>query len=272
MSSDCAVNEQEELERMKRSFLRYAKSDDAMNAPERMQNPYLASLTTLRKAMGDLRQKRTNDMNIIMEALPHLHMDDGWKLAVRIDGDCYFQFSRFYAHNPIGKAKQIAGAIVGVEFEDDEPGEFDPILDPHTETNLFRHIRLDGSKEGYWEALLLRFASEQFFLGWHANYNVKRIITSVETFPSEIEGLKQVNSEKVYGLLDQWSGGSRLKWCNKMLSPDVLIQGDCAVVTFAYFSPFCGLRALRVVCKQSPFAIVELSHNGGFHYNCGITY
>jgi len=82
----------------------------------------------------------------------------------------------------------------------------------------------------------------------------------------------EVDAEKVYELLDRWSGEGRLKWCNKMLTPDVVVQGDCAVVTFAYFSPFGGLKALRVVCRQSPFVIVGSSRNGGFMYNCGMRY
>lgn len=263
----------DQTERFKGILIRQAESEIAMAAPERLRNPCLASLTALQNSISALKGKGANDPNIIMESLPHLRMESGWRLAIRINGDSFAQFSTFYAHNPLRGLKKVAGAFVGVDVEDDESvGLENVLLNPCAETNLFKHVRLDGSAESFWEAALLKFASSQYYLGWHANYTQKRIVTSVETFPSEISGMSEINEQEVYGLLDKWVDYYSLQRCNEMLMPKAILKDEGAEVSFAFFTPFGGLGVFRMGCKRDPFSIVDNSRISGFHYHCGMMY
>lgn len=263
--------DQVEADERERALARFAERE----AARRRNSPYLASLRAVRQCISDLKENRESDPHIIMKALPHLHMDDGWKLAISVNGDRYFSFSVFYASpaqilNTVGSEPSDSAKAQSAELEDIG---LVGIL-PDVKTNLFKHVHLDGTKESFWEAVLLDFVSSQYHLGWHANYKRKRIVTSVETFSDEIGPMFEINKDEVNGLLQKWAGEDNTIWRNSRLLPEVILKlkGNYACVSYGYFSPFAGLCLMRACCTREPFAIVESQRRGGFSYDCGITY
>lgn len=254
-------------------------------APARSRIAYVATLAAMRERVYDLRRKKSNDLQEIMSGLPHLRMEDGWELRNRMVGDGLGlgRFSSFYAHSVSSSSLRIARRRKGMELEDDESLD---VLKPGAETNLFKHIQLDGTKESFWEAFLLRFASSQFHLWWHANYSRKWIVTSAQTFKQEIMKCEQVNKKDVYRQFAKWCESVRESKLRKALRnfrpipngererllPKVSLTEDGAVVNCAWFSPFEGLCLMQLKCKRDPFAIVESTRCGGFMYNCGVRY
>lgn len=252
---------------------------DPFRLMEREAQIYLETLAAVRKCISDLHEGRAKDPHVIMSVLPHLHMENGWKLAVMTKGDNCFGFSKFYAfrvqhQNALTKSWEVCKRLFwkGGDVEKDELEQ----SGMEWETNLFNRVHLDGSKESYWEAVLLMFASTQYRLFWHANYMKKRIVTSLETFWDELGQMTEVKEGEVRKLLEEWSGSERSSQrrgvCNRLLLPKVILEDENAGVSFAYFTPFGGLCLVQIRCQGNPFKIIDTCSSGGFYYHCGITY
>lgn len=129
-------------------------------------------------------------------------------------------------------------------------------------------VKLDGTPESAWERILLKEASKQFFLAWHAGYGEHRIVTDVRRFDDEVNiGFV---GERAWRKIGE-SGRSRMMKNN--FAPTVALAGNQATVTYYVFSAFGGLLKLtdhvdmvsgEIRGKTQVEQIVE--------YDCGVRY
>ena len=129
-------------------------------------------------------------------------------------------------------------------------------------------VKLDGTPESAWERILLKEASKQFFLAWHAGYGEHRIVTDVRRFDDEVNiGFV---GERAWREIGE-SGRSRMMKNN--FAPTVALAGNQATVTYYVFSAFGGLLKLtdhvdmvsgEIRGKTQVEQIVE--------YDCGVRY
>ena len=129
-------------------------------------------------------------------------------------------------------------------------------------------VMLDGTPESAWERVLLKEASEQFYLAWHANYGRHRIVSDVRKFDEEID--IAFTGEGAWHEIGE-AGRSRMM--KNDFAPKVDLVGNQATVTYYAFSAFGGLQKLidhvdmasgKILDKTEKEQIVE--------YNCGVCY
>lgn len=92
-------------------------------------------------------------------------------------------------------------------------------------------VELDGSAESALERVLLQFASKQFFLGWHANYNEAWILTDFSQFDSlvRLPALEETLPERIRALAMKID-----------FTPRVSVSKGKALVSYVIFAPFGG--------------------------------
>lgn len=146
----------------------------------------------------------TEVLTPLVDALPHL------KLAVPGTLDC---------------------ALVSTNWE-----AFSEFLVRQGESAQPLSVMLDGSEESAWERFVLHMAGQQLFLGWHANYAVRRIVTDVRRFDEEVDIPDA--GERAWWMIGDEGRARLLK--NDFL-PSVSVSNDLAIVSCFTFSPFRGL-------------------------------
>lgn len=188
---------------------------------------------------GSLQQEAGNTevLTPLVDALPHL------KLAVPGTLDC---------------------AIASTSWE-----AFSLFLIRQEESICPLLVMLDGSEDSAWERFVLHMAGQQLFLGWHANYAVRRIVTDVRRFDEEVD-ISNAGERAWWMIGDE----GRARLLKNDFSPSVSISDDLAIVSCFTFSPFRGLiRVTNEVnlrtgtltpCPNQDEIIVE--------YNCGVSY
>ena len=129
-------------------------------------------------------------------------------------------------------------------------------------------VMLDGTPESAWERVLLKEASEQFYLAWHANYGRHRIVSDVRKFDEEID--IAFTGEGAWHEIGE-SGRSRMM--KNDFAPKVDLVGNQATVTYYAFSAFGGLLKLTDHVDMASGKILDKTEKEQIvEYNCGVCY
>lgn len=129
-------------------------------------------------------------------------------------------------------------------------------------------VMLDGTPESAWERVLLKEASEQFYLAWHANYGRHRIVSDVRKFDEEID--IAFTGEGAWHEIGE-SGRSRMM--KNDFAPKIDLVGNQATVTYYAFSAFGGLLKLTDYVDMASGKILDKTEKEQIvEYNCGVCY
>lgn len=129
-------------------------------------------------------------------------------------------------------------------------------------------VMLDGTPESAWERVLLKEASEQFYLAWHAGYGEHRIVSDVRRFEEEINISFAGDSA--------WCGigvSGRKRMMRNDFAPTVVLANNQATVTYYVFSAFHGLlKMTERVDMVSGEILGETQVEQIVKYYCGVCY
>jgi hypothetical protein len=135
--------------------------------------------------------------------------------------------------------------------------------------NYLDHVKLDGSEESYLQFLILAALGSQFSLFWHAAYNDKEFVCTIEKAEKIIKRInrsKQEMSFKEDDIFDQQLGEIDF-------DPQITINTDKVTVRLVFFTKWGGfIEAKYQVKKDFPHKIIERETETLIDYNCGYVY
>src|SRR4030042_538355 len=128
-------------------------------------------------------------------------------------------------------------------------------------------IRIDGSKEGFFQYVVLQVLGGQFYLSWHANYNDWRIIC--ETSRIDTIGEQVLNSGYQGGIPAGFAEKAKALDCK----PVVELKDDTAAVSLLIFTDWGGFKRLTFTMKRDyPHTIIDYRSETLLEYDCGIMF
>lgn len=222
-------------------------------------SPYVRTLDALRKAMRKLNNKaldaavhksletKTSIAETLgdpdyfaplLEALPHLRIEEGWRLDAKFDDGGWGGKLLFFATD-------------GRQRED-----------------LVRHVGLDGSAESVWELRLLRYCVKVFYLFWHANYEDMCVVTSLRRM--NLDAVR-IGEDRDY-VLQRLKPEDRRRLEAWDMAPSVEVDGDEATIRYCTFSPFGGFLKIRERVRVRPYEIIKGEVEENVEYDCGIRF
>lgn len=232
-------------------------------------NAYTEILWNIREALKEVKANKKVDEGLMKlwdeskKKGQFASPADKTLLQVVRDRDVLMPILRPLSHIKLGKHEYLDCRVRGSRTE--AFGKF--VLRTEDEVKPLA-VRLDGTPESAWERVLLKEASEQFFLAWHANYWKHRIVSDVRRFDDDIN--IPFVGERAWLTIGE-SGRSRMM--KNDFAPTVVLTGDQATMTYYIFSAFGGLLKLtdhvdmllgKILGKTKTETIVE--------YNCGVCY
>ena len=172
----------------------------------------------------------------LLEALPHLKLDEGWRLDA------------VYSGTRTG-GKLVFFATDGLKRED-----------------FVRHVGLDGSAESVWELRMLLYCAKVFYLFWHANYEDLCIVTSLRRMNLDAVRIRE---DRDY-VLQRLEPEERRRLEAWDMAPSVEVVGEVATIRYCTFSPFGGFLKIRETVRVRPYEIINGVVEEEVSYDCGI--
>lgn len=219
----------------------YGKSlDDLRMAMRKLKNKTLdvavhmsdeteASIT---EALGD-----PDYFGPLLKALPHLKIEEGWRLDAEFVGHCSGGKLAFFA------------------------------TDGRMREEIVRHVESDGSAESVWELRLLLYCVQVFYLHQHAIYGILHIVTALRGMN---QGTVRIESD-MDDVLQKLKPEDRRRLEAWDIAPSVEVDGNEATIRYCTFSPFGGgFRKIREKIRVRPYEIIKGDVEDRIPYDCGI--
>jgi len=211
------------------------------------------------------------DMNDYFTVLAHLSMEEGYVL------DYVYLYDWGFGGRPVIYVREVNrdpflnyeefNEAMELEEQVDDVYEFVSLVMYGDDIAFDNKIRIDGTKEGFFEYVVLQLMGGQFYLYWHALYDDATIICD-ET------GLEEVLEE-----LSDWDDvddlePTQISDARKLtLQPIVEFKGDIAIVTVIVFTKWGGfIRDSFTISRDYPHTIIDRSWKVIIEYECGISF
>jgi hypothetical protein len=210
------------------------------------------------------------DANTIFSQLKHLSMEDGYVLDYVYDfdgtGGSPLLYTRPADTAPLKTYDEFGEAVSNYTRPENDLTAVWFVMGE--KTGIFGNkIKIDGTREGYFEYTILQLLGEQFYLFWHANYNDLRIVSD----PVEMEILLQNLGETDFGL--PVSEGFKRDARKINLQPTVDINGDTVTVTLVTFTNWGGFYRLAfTMYRNYPHLVIGLEDKQLLKYDCGVMF
>ena len=239
------------------------KQAAALTALDEGDFPFSLTQGDSRKTGGEL------DVNKYFNVLTHLSMDDGYIL----DWVYYFNgsagspvlYTRPADADPFINYDEFSRAANKFTRPENDLTMVWMVMGESNTVNGNR-IKIDGTKEGYFEYTLLQLLGQQFYLFWHAAYNDTRIVCETAALEGIIEELKNTEFNPI--------DNGFIKDARKIdLQPTVQISGDTVAVSLVTFSAWVGFsRVTFTMNKTYPHEVTGYEQETLVEYNCGIMF
>lgn len=204
--------------------------------------------------LGGIRWRTDFNVNQYFTVLNRLSPEPGWNL------DYVYAYNRLEGE-PILYARQTwrvpflnyaAYRNAGLETDGREQLEF------------LRHVRADGTSEGFVQLAVLHIMAEQFYLFWHACYNDVRIVCDrgqLDTLLAKQDLFKKPTAEEKQTALAV------------DLKPVVEIRDGSVRVRLLTWTDWGGLyRKTFTFSKAFPHELEKMEEENIVSYNCGILF
>jgi hypothetical protein len=210
-----------------------------------------------------LRQDADFDVNEYFKVLTHLSLQPGYTLD-------YLYFSDGLGGKPLVYARKSAempfksydAYLKSVGESRSSEASYTPLKN---DTDYLKKIQIDGSEEGYYQYIILALLGDQFYLGWHGNYNDTRVLC-------DSGDIKLINNDL---------GGFNIKLPQDVADlsktidykPRVLSGTQTVAVRLVTFSKWGGfIENVYVIDRQKPYKSISIKHIDLIKYNCGIAF
>ena len=191
------------------------------------------------------------DPNLFFTVLDRLQMEEGWTL----------DFTYFYASDMGGEPTLVARTT------DSPTCQSDP-EEPCMSEKVLLHVLVDGTREGWFQLMVLKLMGDQFYREWHG-FEGKVILPSHAGLTAWLEGQKKRWSVQGTEDFDE-AAMAALK-----VDPAVDIGDDGVHVNIVYFSRGSGIvRWVADISLEPPYSTApggENSHETLFECTwCGV--
>lgn len=201
----------------------------ALDAAVHMSDETEASIT---ETLGD-----PDYFGPLLTALPHLKIEEGWRLDAEFVGHCSGGMLAFFA------------------------------TDGRMREEIVRHVEPDGSAESVWELRLLLYCVQVFYLHQHAIYGILHIVTALRGMN---QGAVRIESG-MDDVLQELKPEDRRRLEAWEMAPSVEVDGNEATIRYCTFSPFGGgFRKIREKIRVRPYEIIKGDVEDRIPYDCGI--
>lgn len=205
------------------------------------------------------------DPNQLLDPLTHLRIESGYTLDFVYSFTDLFGIPIIYAHK-----------VTDPRFETFEEfraqlGECDHNLNPAS-CEYTDFIEIDGTKEGYFEFVLLHMMGNQFYLYSHAEYYEMEVITSkarLDVLSEEINA--DQNDFHKWGIPFTDRQKQRIRQIDPV--PRVIITDEEVTVRVVYFSRWGGFfEVIVTLSPDMPHTINNIDVKNILNYDCGIMF
>ncbi len=205
------------------------------------------------------------DPNQLLEPLTHLRIKPGYTLDFVYSFTDLFGIPIIYAH------KAHRPRFETIEEYRAQLGECDHNLNPAS-CEYTDFIEIDGTKEGYFEFVLLHMMGNQFYLYSHAEYYEMEVITSQARLDVLSE---EINSDQddflKWGIPFTDRQKRRIRQIDPV--PRVVITDDEVTVRVIFFSRWGGFYEVTVtLAPDMPHTILNIDTKNLIMYDCGIMF
>jgi len=197
---------------------------------------------------GELPDPKPDIMEVFA-ILDHLSVQEGWLLDYGYCADGLGSFPVLYARQTGAKPLQDQRACECVS------------------SDYLQHITSDGSPLGYLQIAQLDIMGNQFYLGWHANYNDLTPLATRAAVEELIEDIKSKNFGTPFSMREIRSA-RRLN-----VEPKVEINPNNVRLRFVTFTKWGGFEEQIVTLSLSePFEIIYAKPTQLLPYSCNINF
>lgn len=210
-----------------------------------------------------VRNEDDFDVNTYFTVLTHLSMEPGWVVdylyRMRGMGGSPFVHARPADQGPYTSVEEYVAATAGGAAPDAKRDYSREYL---------AHIKVDDTREGYFQFVSLMIMGGQFYLDWHAAYNDTTLVCDQEALEATMKAAGSAfESDGLPG--DVQKAARRLD-----LTPTVtLLDDSTAVVRVVTFSKWGGFIESRyTVSRQFPHSILDEVHTTLVEYDCGVQF
>lgn len=204
------------------------------------------------------------DVNDYFKVLTHLTVEPAWAIDYLYEMDGMGGGPFIYAR-PADQAPYASSeAYVAATAE----AAGDTGADRDASREYLSHIRVDGTREGYFQLVALMTMADQFFLYWHANYNDNVIVADQEA----LEALLKETGSAFES--DELPSDVRNRARKIDLTPTVAFPDDStAVVRVVTFSKWGGfIESTYSLSRTFPHTVLDETHTTLVEYDCGVQF
>ena len=139
--------------------------------------------------------------------------------------------------------------------------------------NYLTHIRLEPGEESYLQFVILAELGSQFALFWHAAYNDKEFICTLEKAKKIIDRIGRQDKDINHIENNQFDQQTIEKVKEIYFEPEIDMSDDKVVVRLVFFTKWGGfIEAKYIVKKTFPHKIIKRETNNLVEYDCGYVY
>ncbi len=198
------------------------------------------------------------DVNRYFSVLTHLSMQAGYDLDYVYYFDDLGSRPILYAR-PIGTLSHSTYADYRKTVGSDS---FQDLASKYVD-----YIQVDGTQQGFFELAVLWTLGDQFYLGWHANYNDAMIIADREALERLLTSYLEFGFGKGLPLDIQ----IRARFLQ--LEPSIEIEDDTVLVKFLIFTKWGGfIQESYMISRTFPHRIFKEEHTTLIEYDCGVNF
>jgi hypothetical protein len=210
---------------------------------------------------GGTRQREGEfDANETFSVLSHLSMEPGYVLDYVYVSASLAGWPLLYAR-PVDQAPYLTYdefcAATGITIASLQQDDY------------LEHVRVDATRDGFFELALLYLMGDQFYLFWHAGYNDATAVcdqTGLEAIVSTLKDRDSAFGEPISAKQAQQARALDL-------APVVEFEGDTVTVRFVSFTKWGGfLQRTYVFAREFPHKLIRRDATNLVPYNCGMAF
>lgn len=200
------------------------------------------------------------DIMEVFTILDHLSVQEGWQLDYGYCADGLGSFPVLYARqtNTEPLKDQQACEYVRKKIE---------IARDDISSDYLQYITSDGSPLGYLQIVQLEIMGNQFYLGWHANYNDLTPLATRAAIEALIEDINSKNFGTPF-TMGEIHSARRLN-----VEPEVEINANNVLLRFVTFTKWGGFEEQAVTLSLTePFKITYAKPKQLLPYSCDVMF
>jgi hypothetical protein len=211
------------------------------------------------------------DINQYFSVLTHLKLEEGYTLDWVYDYNGSAGVPRLYVRPVTQKPYEknypdFYEAKVSANITEDTLNIL-PLVTDGVNGDSGNKIRIDGTKEGFFEYAVLQTIGDQFYQFWHAAIHDTVIICSREKLEAVIK--EGMNTDFGFKMTEETAEKAR----DTDFTPYIVFSDDRVRVSILTFSKWSGFERLEyTINREYPYTIVNTKSEVLVEYHCGVVF